>query len=293
MDGVGYGAYEQGDAVKAALTPNLDRLTAEWPSTRLKAHGKAVGLPSDDDMGNSEVGHNAIGCGRVFAQGAKLVGKSIESGSLFKGKTWTRLVENVKQKQSTLHFLGLFSDGNVHSNIAHLKAMLENALKEGVSRARIHILLDGRDVGETSALEYIDPFEEYLTGLNAKGVDFRIASGGGRMQITMDRYGANWSMVEKGWHTHVLGEGRQFSSSHEAVEVLREETGAIDQDLPPFVIAESGVPVGTVEDGDSMIFFNFRGDRALEITAAFENDDFSVFDRKRRPPGGICRHDGV
>ncbi len=295
MDGVGYGAYEEGDAVKAALTPNLDRLTAEWPSTRLRAHGTAVGLPSDDDMGNSEVGHNAIGCGRVFAQGAKLVGKSIAEGTFFKGDTWNKLIANVTDKTSTLHFLGLFSDGNVHSNVAHLRAMLENALAQGVKKARIHILLDGRDVGETSALEYIDPFEEFLAGLNAKDVDFRIASGGGRMQITMDRYGANWSMVEKGWNTHVLGEGRQFASAHEAVETLREETGAIDQDLPPFIIAENGTPLGTVEDGDSMIFFNFRGDRALEITAAFEEDDFTPFDRKRRPVveyAGMMEYDG-
>ncbi len=295
MDGVGYGSYEQGDAVKAALTPNLDRLTAEWPSTRLRAHGTAVGLPSDDDMGNSEVGHNAIGCGRVFAQGAKLVGKSIEEGTFFKGETWNKLVANVNDKSSTLHFLGLFSDGNVHSNVAHLRAMLENALSLGVKKARVHILLDGRDVGETSALEYIDPFEEFLAGLNAKGVDYRIASGGGRMQITMDRYGANWKMVENGWYTHVLGEGRQFASAHEAVETLREETGAIDQDLPPFIIGENGTPIGTVEDGDSMVFFNFRGDRALEITSAFEDDDFTAFDRKRRPAveyAGMMEYDG-
>ncbi len=295
MDGVGYGKYVEGDAVRQALTPNLDRLSAEWPSTKLKAHGTAVGLPDDSDMGNSEVGHNAIGCGRVFAQGAKLVGKSIAEGRIFSGETWKKLIANVTANQSTLHFLGLFSDGNVHSNVAHLRAMLEKAMEEGVTTARIHILLDGRDVGETSALEYVDPFEEFLSGLNAKGVDFRIASGGGRMQITMDRYGANWNMVEKGWHTHVLGEGRSFESAREAIETLRNETHAIDQDLPPFVIQEKGKPVGTVEDGDSIIFFNFRGDRALEITAAFEEDEFDKFDRKRRPKveyAGMMEYDG-
>ena len=295
MDGVGYGKYEEGDAVRAALTPNLDRMTAEWPSTRLKAHGKAVGLPDDGDMGNSEVGHNAIGCGRVYAQGAKLVGKSIASGAIFEGQTWKKLTGNVTKNESTLHFIGLFSDGNVHSNVSHLRDMLAKALESGIKKARVHILLDGRDVGETSALEYIDPFEEFLEGLNAKGADFRIASGGGRMQITMDRYGANWNMVEKGWHTHVLGEGQQFSSAHEAVETLRKETGAIDQDLPPFVISKNGAPVGPIEDGDSVIFFNFRGDRALEITAAFERDDFTQFDRKRRPAveyAGMMEYDG-
>ncbi|MFP4442759.1 MAG: 2,3-bisphosphoglycerate-independent phosphoglycerate mutase [Spirochaetia bacterium] len=295
LDGVGIGKYEEGDAVRAALTPHLDRLTRENPSTRLKAHGTAVGLPSDGDMGNSEVGHNAIGCGRVFSQGAKLVNDSIAGGTLFSGEVWQKLIGNVKNNGSTLHFLGLFSDGNVHSHVDHLESMLKKAAEEGVKRARIHILLDGRDVGETSALKYIGPFEEFLTELNSGGVDYRIASGGGRMVVTMDRYGADWGMVEKGWHTHVLGEGRQFPSAEKAVEELRKETGAIDQDLPPFVIADGSEPVGTIEDGDSVIFFNFRGDRALEITAAFEEQDFTHFDRKRYPDveyAGMMQYDG-
>ena len=174
-------------------------------------------------MGNSEVGHNAIGCGRVFAQGAKLVSGSIESNAMFEGHTWQKLVENVRKNNSKLHFIGLFSDGNVHSHIDHLKAMLAKAQEAGIKTARVHALLDGRDVGETSALDYIDPFEDYLKGLNAKGADYRIASGGGRMFITMDRYGADWSMVERGWNVHVLGKGRQFASAHEAVETWRKE----------------------------------------------------------------------
>lgn len=294
MDGVGYGKYEEGDGVRAARTECLDRLHDECPVTKLKAHGTAVGLPSDGDMGNSEVGHNAIGCGRVYDQGAMRVNSAIEEGDIFQGEVWKKLVANVTDKNSTLHFIGLFSDGNVHSNIAHLKAMLEKAKAEGVKTARIHTLLDGRDVGETSALEYIDPFEEYLTALGGE-IDYRIASGGGRMVITMDRYGANWGMVEKGWKTHVLGEGRYFPTAHEAIETLREETGAIDQDLPPFVIAENEVPVGPVKEGDSVIFFNFRGDRALEITAAFENDDFDKFDRGPKPDveyAGMMEYDG-
>ena len=295
MDGVGYGKYEEGDAVKAAYTPNLDRLTAQWPLTKLKAHGTAVGLPSDGDMGNSEVGHNAIGCGRVFDQGAKLVSNSIAEGAMFQGATWKKLMANVKDKGSTLHFCGLLSDGNVHSHIDHLKAMVKRAKEDGVQTVRLHILLDGRDVGETSALEYIEPFEAFLSELNAGGVDFKIASGGGRQNITMDRYGANWSMVDRGWQTHVLGEGRQFASAKEAVETLRSETGAIDQDIPPFVIAENGSPLGIVEDGDSFIFFNFRGDRGLELTAAFEQKDFDKFDRKRYPKveyAGMMEYDG-
>ncbi len=295
MDGVGYGKYKEGDAVSSALTPYLDELSSSCPVTKLKAHGTSVGLPSDDDMGNSEVGHNAIGCGRVFAQGAKLVSRSIKSGAMFDGETWKKLVSNAKDNKSTLHFLGLFSDGNVHSHYDHLTAMIEKAKEQGAKKVRVHILLDGRDVGETSALDYIRPFEDFLAGLRDDSFDCRIASGGGRMVITMDRYGANWSMVEKGWQTHVLGEGRYFSSAEEAVETIRKETGAIDQDLQPFVIAENGKPVGTVEDGDSFVFFNFRGDRSLEITEAFESSKFSKFDRKRYPSveyAGMMEYDG-
>lgn len=297
MDGVGYGKYEEGDAVAQAHMEALADFRKNWPTTKLKAHGTAVGLPSDEDMGNSEVGHNAIGCGRVFSQGAKLVSNSLETGAMFAGETWKKLVANVKKTGGKLHFIGLFSDGNVHSHIDHLKAMLVQAQKEGVKTARIHALLDGRDVGETSALEYIDPFEAWLKGLNAGGADFRIASGGGRMYITMDRYNADWSMVERGWNTHVLGKGRLFSSAHEAVETWRKEIpGIIDQDLKEFVIAENGKPVGTIEDGDSVIYFNFRGDRALEMTAAFETGaDFDKFDRGRVPAveyAGMMEYDG-
>jgi 2,3-bisphosphoglycerate-independent phosphoglycerate mutase len=295
LDGVGYGKYKEGDAVAEAKMLTLNALSSICPHTRLKAHGSAVGLPSDEDMGNSEVGHNAMGCGRVFAQGAKLVSASIAEGAMFAGETWKRLMAGVKASGGSLHFIGLFSDGNVHSHIDHLKAMLRQAAAEGVGKARVHILLDGRDVGETSALEYIDPFEDFLTQMNRGGLDYRIASGGGRQVITMDRYGANWDMVRLGWEIHVQGKGRQFASAHEAVETLRAETGAIDQDLPPFVIAGNGRPVGPVMDGDSVIYFNFRGDRALEITAAFEQEDFDKFDRGQRPKveyAGMMEYDG-
>ncbi len=296
MDGVGLAPEGPGNAVKSAYTPNLDMLMANYPHVALKAHGTAVGLPSDDDMGNSEVGHNALGAGQVFAQGAKLVSNSIESGKMFEGATWKELIANVKATGGVLHFLGLFSDGNVHSHIDHLKAMITEAKKEGVRTVRIHTLLDGRDVGETSALEYIDPFEDFLKGLNDAGFDAAIASGGGRMTITMDRYEANWKMVELGWHTHVLGEGRQFASAAEAVKTYREETHAIDQDLPPFVIAKDGKPIGTINDGDSVIFYNFRGDRSIEISKAFDGGaEFDKFDRVRVPKvvyAGMLEYDG-
>jgi 2,3-bisphosphoglycerate-independent phosphoglycerate mutase len=296
MDGVGYGVYEEGDAVSQALMPHFRALEGFCPNTRLKAHGTAVGLPSDEDMGNSEVGHNAIGCGRVFAQGAKLVSASIASHALIQGETWKRLVSNVKSSGGRLHFLGLFSDGNVHSHIDHLKALVSRAAEEGVRTVRVHTLFDGRDVGEQSALEYLDPFETFLSGFNRRGFDYRVASGGGRMYMTMDRYGADWDMVKRGWDAHVLGKGRPFASAREAVLAYRAEKPAvIDQDLREFVVTENGKPVGTIEDGDSVVYFNFRGDRALEITAAFENDDFDKFDRVRRPKvqyAGMMEYDG-
>ena len=297
MDGVGLAPDTVSNAVASAYTPNLDTLMKNYPMVSLKAHGTAVGLPSDDDMGNSEVGHNALGAGQIFAQGAKLVSQSIESGKMFASATWQELIGNVKSNGSTLHFLGLFSDGNVHSHIDHLKAMIEQAKKEGIKTVRIHILIDGRDVGETSALEYITPFEEFIGGLRDASFDVKIASGGGRMKITMDRYEANWSMVELGWKTHVLGEGRQFACAADAVKTYREEYKVIDQDLPPFVIAEDGKPVGTVNDGDSVIFFNFRGDRSIEISKAFDAPmgDFDKFDRVRVPNvvyAGMLQYDG-
>ena len=296
MDGVGIAPHNAANAVFAAHTPTLDYLMANYPMVTLKAHGTAVGLPSDDDMGNSEVGHNALGAGQVFAQGAKLVSSSIESGKMFASETWQNLIGNVKANGSTLHFIGLFSDGNVHSHIDHLKAMLARAKEEGVARARIHILIDGRDVGETSALDYILPFEEYLNTLRAPDFDVKIASGGGRMKVTMDRYEADWSMVDRGWQTHVLGEGRQFASAEEAVRTYREELHVIDQDLPPFIIAENGKPLGTIEDGDSVIFYNFRGDRAIEISRAFDGgEEFTAFDRRRVPKvqyAGMLEYDG-
>ena len=296
MDGVGLAPESEANAVRLARTPNLDRLMATCPWVQLKAHGTAVGLPTDDDMGNSEVGHNALGSGQVFAQGAKLVSASIESGKMFASKAWEELTGGVKQSGGTLHFIGLFSDGNVHSHIDHLKAMIERAKKDGVAKVRVHILLDGRDVGETSALDYVDPFEDFLAGLRDDSFDVKIASGGGRMKITMDRYEANWAMVDLGWKTHVLGEGRQFASAHDAIVTLREETHAIDQDLDPFVIAADGRPVGTIEDGDSVIFYNFRGDRAIEISKAFEGGaDFDKFDRVRVPKivySGMLEYDG-
>ena len=297
LDGVGFGKYADGDAVRRANTPVLDALTADCPCTQLKAHGTAVGMPSDADMGNSEVGHNAIGSGRVFSQGAKLVGEAVTGGKLFAGEVWKKLIANVLDNHSALHLIGLVSDGNVHSHINHLYAMIDAAFAAGVKTLRVHALLDGRDVPETSAMEYIRPLEEKLAALSAEGVDYLIASGGGRMVITMDRYGANWDMVRRGWETHVHGNGEFFPGATQAIETLRQRTGAIDQDLGAFVISKDGkTPAGAMHDGDSVILFNFRGDRALEITAAFEGGaDFDKFDRGEVPRvmfAGMMEYDG-
>lgn len=294
MDGVGINPSEYGNAVKNAYTPTLDKLFSTCPYTEIKAHGVAVGLPTDGDMGNSEVGHNALGCGQIYSQGAKLVNESIESKAIFASDTWKQLAENAKGH--TMHFLGLLSDGNVHSHINHLLAMIKESKEEGIGKVRVHILLDGRDVDPTSALIYVNQLEDCFKSLNDDSFDGRIASGGGRMVITMDRYEADWSMVEKGWAIHVEGEGRQFASATEAIETYRSENeGLSDQFMPGFVIAENGKPVGTIEDHDSVILFNFRGDRALEISRAFDNEDLPQIKRNRYPHvmyAGMLEYDG-
>ncbi|NLC54847.1 MAG: 2,3-bisphosphoglycerate-independent phosphoglycerate mutase [Erysipelothrix sp.] len=293
MDGVGNTESVAGNAVKSAYKPTLDKLKEIGILTEIKAHGLAVGLPSDDDMGNSEVGHNAIGSGQIYSQGAKLVNESIATGAIYTTDTWKQAVDI--SKDNTLHLIGLLSDGNVHSNIAHLKSLIENAKKAGVRNVRVHTLMDGRDVPETSGLIYVEDLESYMATLNDDNFNAKIASGGGRMYITMDRYDADWPMVERGWKTHVLGEGRQFTSASEAITTYREELGVNDQDLREFVIVEDGKPVGTIEDNDSVVFFNFRGDRAIEITRAFTETDFDHFDRVRVPNvfyAGMLQYDG-
>jgi 2,3-bisphosphoglycerate-independent phosphoglycerate mutase len=295
LDGIGIGSGSESDGVASAYTPNLDALCREPLFTTLKAHGTAVGLPSDEDMGNSEVGHNALGAGRVFAQGAKLVSKAIDSGSIFQGRAWAEIKQRCGSG-GTLHLIGLISDGNVHSHIDHVYALLEQAAADGLKTVRIHGLLDGRDVGATSGLEYFGPLEERCEAFMASGFDFRIGSGGGRMITTMDRYEADWSIVERGWRTHVLGQGRQFPSATKAIRTYYEEDPDItDQYMESFVIAEGDEPIGLIKDGDAVVFFNFRGDRAIEISRAFEEEDFSEFDRQLVPRvsyAGMMQYDG-
>jgi len=294
MDGVGRGAGDEADAVAIAATPTLDRLWVPGARAELRAHGKAVGLPSDDDMGNSEVGHNALGAGKVYAQGAALVGRAIASGAIFRSQAWLDVVAR-GAAGGAVHFLGLLSDGNVHSHVSHLEALLAAAAQAGCKKLYVHALLDGRDVPPTSALEYVDRLERYLSQLRSSGsggIDARIVSGGGRMQLTMDRYEADWKMVERGWHAHVLADARPFASATAAVEALRAEApGIIDQDLPGFIVE----PATPMRDGDAAVLFNFRGDRAIEISRAFDDAELTTFDRVRKPDvvfAGLMEYDG-
>jgi len=297
MDGIGIGRKDESNAVYMARTPVLDRLLAGPLYAELKAHGRAVGLPSDDDMGNSEVGHNALGAGRVFDQGALLVNKAIASGRLFETPTWKRLVDRARSG-GTLHFLGLLSDGNVHSHVDHLYRMIDACASQGVTRLRVHALLDGRDVGERSALDYVIPLEARLSEISqARNRDYAVASGGGRMKVTMDRYEADWNIVKRGWDAHVLGKARAFRWAEEAVRAFyTEDANMTDQYLPAFSIVNGeGLPIGPIRDGDAVVNFNFRGDRAIEISRAFTEKDFRAFDRGPLPDilyAGMMEYDG-
>ncbi len=301
LDGVGIGRQDEGDAVFLARTPTMDWLDTVALKTTLFAHGTHVGMPSDSDMGNSEVGHNALGAGKIYDQGAKRVDIAIRSGVLFNpedesSKTWNAMVDQVDTRGSTLHLIGLLSDGNVHSHIDHIEALLKDAAKKNVQRVRLHVLLDGRDVSGQSAHVYVQRIESLLRVLSTNGRDYRIASGGGRMLVTMDRYEAEWSMVELGWHVHVLGDGPHWGSALEAIAAARKvDPDLNDQFLPPFVIVENDVPIGTIKDDDAVLLFNFRGDRAIELARAFDSDDFVPFLRVRRPDvffTGMMQYDG-
>ncbi len=296
MDGVGAREERFGNAVQLAWTPAMDWLKRHGLYTTLQAHGTAVGMPSDDDIGNSEVGHNALGAGRVFPQGATLVREAIASERIFAGRTWRDLLSYVGTHHGALHFLGLLSDGNVHAHEQHLYAMLARAKADGIRRARVHVLLDGRDVGEKSAEIYVERLERTMAELRSPDFDVLAASGGGRMHITMDRYEADWGMVQRGWRVHVLGEGQGFPSLTVALQTFRKDTDVGDQYLPEFVITDEGrQPVGPIHDGDGVVFFNFRGDRAIEISRAFCDAEFPYFDRIHRPStfyAGMMLYDG-
>ncbi len=297
IDGIGIGKPDETNAVWLAKTPVLDRLFKSELYTQLKAHGTAVGLPSDDDMGNSEVGHNAIGAGRIFDQGARLVNRALKSGEIFKTKAWKEISRRA-QSGGTVHFIGLLSDGNVHSHIEQLYILIDKCAEMNFPKVKLHALLDGRDVGERTALDYLLPTEEKLRNISKqKHLYYAIASGGGRMKVTMDRYNSDWNIVKRGWDAHVLGQGRMFRSASQAVKTFYEEDPkATDQYLPEFVVIDStGKPKGKILDGDAVIFFNFRGDRAIEISRAFTEKEFTEFDRGPLPDifyAGMMEYDG-
>jgi 2,3-bisphosphoglycerate-independent phosphoglycerate mutase len=311
LDGVGLGEDYPGNAFIKANPKNLNQLmeTAKKQGlfTAIKAHGPAVGLPSEEDMGNSEVGHNAMGAGQIYSQGAKLVNESIESGRIFNTEIWKNLVVGTGKKGKTVHLLGLLSDGNVHSHINQLFKILDGIAASGVTRVRVHPLLDGRDVPPDSGLEFIDRLEAKLKSLQKeKGIDAAIGSGGGRMYVTMDRYESNWQIVKRGWDAHVRGVvdpvditadyPGYFLSARAAIECARKiYPDKQDQYNPPFVIVDkSGNPIGKMVEGDLMINFNFRGDRAIEITKAFVQADFKAFDRVEVPKvnyAGLLEYD--
>ncbi|KAM7497851.1 hypothetical protein LguiA_022265 [Lonicera macranthoides] len=297
LDGWGEAHDNQYNCISVADTPTMDSLKKGAPEKwrLVRAHGKAVGLPTEDDMGNSEVGHNALGAGRIFAQGAKLVDLALASGKIYEGEGFNYIKESFAS--GTLHLVGLLSDGGVHSRLDQLQLLLKGASEQGAKRIRVHILTDGRDVLDGSSVGFVETLENDLSELRGKGVDAQIASGGGRMYVTMDRYENDWEVVKRGWDAQVLGEAPyKFKSALEAVKELRAVPKANDQYLPPFVIVDdNGKAVGPVVDGDAVVTINFRADRMVMAAKAFEYEDFDKFDRVRVPKiryAGMLQYDG-
>ena len=284
MDGWGIGSGGPEDAVAQANTPVFDRLWGKYAHTELMTHGAYVGLPSGKDMGGSEVGHLTMGAGLILDQGPTRINKAIADGSFYESEALEQVLSIEPGK--ALHLIGLLSDGNIHSHLTHFRALINAAFERGIRRLYVHALLDGRDVGIQTAQKYVCELESDFACINDNdGFDYAFASGGGRERIIMDRDG-DWSKVEAGWNLMVHGEGSErFPSMMAAITRLREQQpDLIDQDMPGFVIVgEDDAPIGKISDGDAVVMVNFRGDRAIEITEAFELDDFSGFDRGVRP----------
>ncbi len=270
LDGYGIRENKEGNAIATARTPNLDKLFSSYPHSKLDASGEAVGLP-EGQMGNSEVGHLNIGAGRIVYQDLTRITSSIREGDFFRNKTLLDTMRNVKNKKSSLHLMGLLSDGGVHSHISHLYALLELAKKPGVKNVYVHAFLDGRDVPPKSALTYIKDAQKKMKEL------------GGEFATIMGRYYAmdrdkRWDRVEKAYDAMTSGKGITAETAALAVEnaYARDET---DEFVNPTVIVKKGKPIALISDNDSVIFFNFRSDRAREITRAFINQDFKDFKR--------------
>ena len=286
MDGWGIGTGGPEDAIAQADTPNFDRLWNSCAHTELMTHGSYVGLPSDRDMGGSEVGHLTMGAGKILDQGSTRINRAIADGSFFESEALHQVMAHCRpvggKRGGRLHLTGLLSDGNIHSHIDHFVALINHAYESGIKSLSLHALLDGRDVGIQSAQKYVARINEAFTSVNAEpGFSYAFASGGGRERIIMDR-DREWSKVEAGWNGMVYGNSpNRFRSMLEAINHFREASpGIVDQDIPGFVIVdEHDQPLGRVEDGDAVVMVNFRADRAIEITEAFCLDDFDGFDR--------------
>lgn len=287
MDGIGLSKKQEGNALVCARTPFLGWAASTFPHVAIRASGEAVGL-MPGQMGNSEVGHQTMGCGQIYKQGLAHIEEAFENGSIWDSRVWADAINNVVSKESTLHFVGILSDGGVHSHIKHLKSMVEKAYESGVRKICLHAILDGRDVPPQSAEKYIEEIETFFAKF--EGADFKIASGGGRMITVEDRYENDWHMVESGFNMMVKGVADNYVfSTMEAIERFRREEPEIqDQNLPTFVVVDDADhPVGTVKKGDTVIDFEFRADRAIEITRAFTEPDFKPFNRGNFKPEDV------
>lgn len=269
MDGFGHTTKKEGSAIDKANIPNIKRFIDEYPNTLINASGLDVGLPNGQ-MGNSEVGHTNIGAGRIVYQDLTRITKSIEDGDFFKNEVLCQAMENGKEK--ALHIMGLLSDGGVHSHIDHLKALLKMAKEQGVQKVYVHAFTDGRDTDPQSAIHYVREVEEYMEEIGCG--EFATVNG---RYYAMDR-DKRWERVEKAYNAMTLGEGETASSASEAVENSY-KAGNNDEFIMPTVITKDNAPVGKINDGDSVIFFNFRPDRAREITRAIVSDEFSGFEK--------------
>ncbi len=280
LDGFGLRDETKGNAVAQANTPNLDRFWKEYPHTQLRAAGEAVGLP-DGQMGNSEVGHLNIGAGRIVYQNLTRVNKAIREGDFYDNETFLEAIKHVKEQDSSLHIYGLLSDGGIHSHINHLFALLELAKEKQVERVYVHGFLDGRDVGPTSAEEYIVALENKMEQLGTG----KLSSISGRY-YAMDR-DQRWERVEKTYRAMVYGEGLTYKSAVEALHDSYKNEIHDEFVLPSVIVTEAGTPVGTIEDNDAIIFFNFRPDRAIQLSQVFTNDEFLGFDRGEKYPQNV------
>ena len=274
LDGFGLNDNPKANAVFEANTPNIDALMKKYPFVKGNASGLAVGLP-DGQMGNSEVGHMNMGAGRVVYQELTRITKEIEDGDFFRNEELLAAVKNVKEKNSSLHLYGLLSDGGVHSHNTHLYGLLELAKREGLENVYIHCFMDGRDTAPTSGIEYV---KELVAEIEKNGVG-KIASISGRY-YAMDRDN-RWDRIEKAYVALTKGEGNKASDPVEAMQQSYDE-GVTDEFVVPVIIEENGAPVATIQDGDSVIFFNFRPDRARQITRVFCADEFDGFERGPR-----------